>query len=192
MGSIEVITGCMFAGKTEELIRRIHILERTNNTVLVFKPAIDNRYSKSKVVSHDGSAVEAIEVTSSLQILEHLRGVNVDAIAIDEIQFFDDSIVHLCEHLADAGYQVIVNGLDKDFRGEPFGVMPNLLSRAEIVTKLTSICTVCKAPANRTQRLIDGQAASFDDPIVLVGASEAYEPRCRKHHVVVNRPVRFK
>jgi len=182
-GWIEVITGCMFAGKTEELIRRIRVLQYAKKKLLVFKPAIDNRYSVGEIASHSGFRFTSINVSSSEEILSHITP-DVDVVAIDEAQFFDSNLVGVCEKLADSGKRVMVAGLDRDFRGEPFGVIPELLTRGEFVTKLSAVCTVCGAPATRTQRLVNGKPAAYEDPIILVGASEAYEARCRHCHSV--------
>ncbi len=182
-GWVEVICGSMFSGKSEELIRRVRRAEFAKQNILVFKPKLDNRYSEEAVVSHNGISFEAIPVESSQEIVE-LVTEDIDVIAIDETQFFDEGIVEAVKHLADRGHRVIVAGLDLDFRGEPFGPMPALMATAEMVTKLQAVCTVCGSPASRTQRLINGSPASYDDPIILVGASESYEPRCRHHHVV--------
>lgn len=190
-GWLEVICGCMFAGKTEELIRRINVLSYAKKKILVFKPKIDDRYSDTEIVSHAGTKVPCIVVEKAHDILEKVDD-DIEVVAIDEVQFFDKEIVDVCEYLADKGLRVMVAGLDKDFRGEPFGVLPELLTKAEFVTKLTAVCAKCGAPATRTQRLVDGKPASFDDPIVLVGAVEHYEPRCRHCHEVVNKPKKIK
>lgn len=190
-GSIEVICGSMFAGKTEELIRRIKRLEYAKKNILVFKPKIDDRYSDEEVVSHSNFRTKSIPIEKSMEILNYIDK-DTDAVAIDEVQFFDAKVVHVAEHLADKGIRVICGGLDRDFRGEPFGVMPKLLAIAESVTKLTAICQVCGAPATRTQRLIDGKPASYYDPIILIGATENYEPRCRKCHKVKRKPKKVK
>lgn len=186
-GWLETISGCMFAGKTEELIRRIKVLEYAKKRIMVFKPAIDNRYSDTKVVSHCGSYVDSYVVTSPREILEMVKE-DTDVVAIDEVQFFDNTICEVCNILANKGKRVMVAGLDTDFRGEPFGPMPTLMTQAEFVTKLTAICNSCGAPATRTQRIINGEPAKYDDPIILVGASESYEARCRHCHVVKDRP----
>ena len=186
-GWIEVISGCMFAGKTEELIRRVRTLQYAKKDIIVVKPSIDNRYSVTEVASHAGSRVRSVCVSSALEILQHVKPTT-DVVAIDEVQFFDHDIIDVCEHLADKGVRVICAGLDRDFKAEPFGVMPELMTRAEFITKLSAVCVVCGAPATRTQRLVDGKPASYDDPIVLVGASEAYEARCRHCHTVLNKP----
>ena len=189
-GWIEVICGCMFAGKTEELIRRINVLSYARKNILVFKPKIDDRYSTTEIASHAGSKVPCIVISEAKEILNHVN-YDTDVVAIDEVQFFDEDVVDICEYLADSGLRVMVAGLDKDFRGEPFGVLPDLLTRAEFVTKLTAVCAKCGAPATRTQRIMNGKPASFNDPIVLVGAKEAYEPRCRHCHEIVEKPIKF-
>ena len=186
-GYIEVISGCMFAGKTEELIRRIKTLEFAKKNVLVFKPAIDNRYSNTKVVSHAGSSVESIVVPDARSILDFVKD-DTDVIAIDEIQFFDEDVLLVCDYLAKKGKRVMCAGLDTDFRAEPFGVIPRLITDAEFVTKLTAVCMKCGAPATRTQRLVNGKPAQFTDPIIMVGAAEAYEARCRHCHEVIGKP----
>ena len=186
-GWIEVICGPMFAGKSEELIRRVKTLSYAHQKIIAFKPAIDNRYDKSAIASHDGEKYQAFAIKSAEDILPLVES-DIQVVAIDEVQFFKDNIVSICESLADRGVRVIVAGLDTDFRGEPFGVMPLLLARAEFVTKLSAACTVCGCAATRTQRLVDGKPANYDDPIILVGAKESYEARCRKHHIVPNKP----
>lgn len=186
-GWIEVICGSMFSGKSEELIRRVRRAQYGKLNVQVFKPAIDNRYSDEAVVSHNGTSVIAKPVSHSFSILEEVMP-ETDLVGIDEAQFFDAGIVEVAQELANRGYRVIAAGLDQDFRGEPFGPMPKLMALAENVTKLQAICLVCGSPASRTQRLINGKPASYDDPIILVGASESYEPRCRHCHEVPNKP----
>ncbi len=187
-GWIEVISGNMYAGKTEELLRRIRRLEYAKKTVLVFKPKIDNRYADNEVVSHNNERIKSINISAPKDILNYIDPLPY-AIAIDEIQFFDREVIDICEELADKGVRVILAGLDRDFRGEPFGIMPELLARAEYVTKLKAICQVCGAPATRTQRIINGRPAKYSDPVVLVGAKEQYEARCRHCHVVDGKPV---
>ncbi|WP_066176133.1 thymidine kinase [Bacillus marinisedimentorum] len=186
-GWVEIICGSMFSGKSEELIRRVRRAQYGKLNVQVFKPALDNRYSEEAVVSHNGTSVIAEPLAASRDILENVLP-ETDVVGIDEVQFFDEEIVGVVEELADRGYRVLAAGLDQDFRGEPFGTMPDLMSLAESVTKLQAICLVCGSPASRTQRLIDGEPASYDDPIILVGASESYEPRCRHCHDVPNKP----
>src|SRR5690554_1555032 len=183
IGSIEVVCGPMFAGKTEELIRRIRRLEIAKQKFLVFKPAVDNRYSNDEIVSHNNNSKNAINVKDSSEILKHIID-DVQVVIIDEAQFFDDGVVEIVDRLADQGKRVIVGGLDRDFRGNPFGPMPKLLAIAEVVTKLTAICSVSGIPATRTQRLINGKPAHYDDEIVLIGAKESYEPRARNKHEV--------
>lgn len=190
-GWVEVICGSMFSGKSEELIRRVRRTQFAKQNIVVFKPKLDNRYSDEEVVSHNGTSLNAIPISRSSEIFNHIN-TDVDVIAIDEVQFFDTEIVKVVGHLADSGYRVITAGLDQDFRGEPFGEMPALMAIAELVTKLQAVCAVCGSPASRTQRLINGQPASYDDPIILVGASEAYEPRCRHHHEVPKTPNVYK
>lgn len=186
-GWLEVITGCMFAGKTEELIRRIKVLEFGGKEIVVFKPKIDNRYSDDMVVSHAGSKVSSYPISDPKEIFKYVKD-STQVVAIDEVQFFDDTICQVCDVLANRGIRVMVGGLDMDFRGEPFGPMPKLMTQAEFVTKLTAVCNKCGAPATRTQRIIDGKPASYTDPIVLVGASESYEARCRHCHEVPGHP----
>ncbi|MBM7714479.1 thymidine kinase [Bacillus thermophilus] len=185
-GVVEVICGCMFSGKTEELIRRAKEAHYAQKKVLLFKPLLDNRYSKHEIVSHNGLSIKAHVIKSADELLKNVPA-EVDVIGIDEVQFFDDDVILAVSRLADAGHRIVVAGLDQDFRGEPFGPMPKLLALAEHVTKLHAICTVCGEPATRTQRLIDGEAAFYDDPVILVGAADSYEARCRNHHEV---PVR--
>lgn len=185
-GWIEVITGCMFAGKTEELIRRINVLQFAKKKVVVFKPKIDNRYDEDKIVSHCGTHFESYAIADSKEILDLVK--DADVIAIDEVQFFDEGIVDICNHYADMGKRVMCAGLDMNFRGEPFGIMPRLVTYAEFVTKLTAVCTKCGAPATRTQRLVNKEPARYDDPIILVGAAESYEARCRHCHEVPGKP----
>ena len=182
-GTIEVICGPMFAGKSEELLRRINRLVYAKKKFLVFKPSIDNRYSETEVVSHNQHKYKAIALMDPKKILDYY-GNDLDAICIDEIQFFDEEIIDVIDFYANHGVRVIVAGLDMDFKGDPFMITAKLLAKAEYVTKLTAICTVCGKSATRTQRLINGEPASINDPVVLVGASESYEARCRHHHIV--------
>lgn len=182
-GWIEVICGSMFSGKTEELIRRVRRAQIARQKVQVFKHSLDARYAQREVASHNGLQLEATPVENSAQIRALLEP-DTTVVAIDEGQFFDDGIIALCEELADRGLRVIIAGLDLDFRGEPFGPMPQLMARVERVDKLQAICVVCGGPASRTQRLINGQPAAYDDPIILVGADEVYQARCRGCHQV--------
>lgn len=184
-GRIEVICGSMFCGKTEELIRRVRRAIIARQKVTVFKPELDDRYGIQRITSHTGQSVDAKPVASAGEILQLANGEST-VVAIDEAQFFDDGIVAVTQSLAeDFDIRVIIAGLDMDFRGEPFGAMPRLLSIAEDVTKLQAICVVCGEPASRTQRLVNGIPAAYDDPIILVGAQESYEARCRQHHQVL-------
>ena len=187
-GWIEIVCGSMFSGKTEELLRRVRRAEIARKKVQVFKPAIDNRYGQVRVASHNGVAREdAVVVACAAELLDQVRP-DTDVVAIDEVQFFDMAIADACDELADRGMCVIVAGLDQDFRGEPFGPMTQLLARAERVDKLNAICVSCSASASRTQRLIDGKPARYDDPVILVGGSESYEARCRSCHEVPGKP----
>ena len=182
-GHIEVVCGSMFSGKTEELIRRVRRAQIAQQQIQVFKPALDDRYGVQRVTSHDGVNVDAVSVQSAGEILDLVQPA-VQVVAIDEAQFFGDEVCAVCNALTERGLRVIVAGLDMDFRGEPFGPMPLLLAQAENVDKLRAICVVCGHEASRTQRLIDGQPASYDDPVILVGATEVYEARCRNCHEV--------
>ncbi len=182
-GSVEVITGSMFSGKTDELIRRLRRATIARQKVQVFKPVIDNRYNSEKVTSHAGSDFQAIPIKSSADILKSLDK-DTTVVAVDEAQFFDMNITSVVQELANNGLRVIVAGLDTDFRGEPFGPMPVLIVQAEDVDKLHAICMECGEPATRTQRLVNGKPAHYNDPVVIVGAAEMYEARCRKHHIV--------
>ncbi|HEY8405461.1 MAG TPA: thymidine kinase [Acholeplasma sp.] len=183
-GFIEVVCGPMFAGKTEELIRRAKRLKYAKQKYQVFKPIIDDRYSKKPViVSHNLLTEECILVKNSAEILTNLAP-DTEAVIIDEAQFLDMGIVKIADKLADQGLRVIIGGLDRDFKGEPFGPMPQLLALAEFVTKLTAICVKTGMPATRTQRIIDGKPANYHDPLIVVGASDNYEPRSRHAHEV--------
>jgi len=182
-GSIEVVCGSMFSGKTDELIRRLVRATIAKQKVQVFKPAIDVRYAVEKVTSHAGSNFDAIPVEKASEILEKLEA-DITVVGIDEAQFLDPEIVKIAQDLAAQGIRVLVAGLDMDFKGEPFGPMPVLMSLAESVEKLHAICMVCGDEASRTQRLVNGKPARYDDPVVIVGASEMYEARCREHHMV--------
>lgn len=171
-GWIEVICGSMFSGKTEELIRRLKRARIARQRVEIFKPALDQRYSDAEVVSHDENAIPSTPVDTAAQIL--LLAGDANVIGIDEAQFFDLDLVDVCQRLARSGKRVIVTGLDQDFRGQPFEPLPQLMAVAEYVTKLHAICVVCGAPANHSQRIVESEGR------VLLGAKEAYEPRCRR------------
>jgi len=165
------------------LIRRVRRASIARQKIQVFKPDIDDRFATERVTSHNGLDFEATPVKDSAALLSRVEP-DTTVVAIDEAQFFDPGIVRVTNHLADNGVRVIIAGLDMNFRGEPFGPMPALLCRADEVQKLHAICMVCGEDASRTQRLVNGQPARYDDPIILVGASEAYEARCREHHSV--------
>ena len=183
-GWIEVICGSMFSGKSEELIRRVHRVQIAKKKVQVFKPTIDTRYSIQYIYSHNGTKIEAINISNSKELLEKTEP-DTEVVAIDEAQFYDKEIVAICQKLADQGRRVMVAGLDQDFRGEPFGPIPELLAVAEYIDKLQAICMICGSPASKTQRLVNGKPAKYSDPIILIGAKETYEARCRKCHVVI-------
>ena len=182
-GSVEVICGSMFSGKTDELIRRLIRATIAKQKAQVFKPAIDVRYAVEKVTSHAGADYDAIPVGKAAEIRAKLQP-DTTVVGIDEAQFMDAEVVTIARELADRGIRVLVAGLDQDFRGEPFGPMPALMSLAERVDKIHAICMVCGDEASRTQRLVNGKPARYDDPVVIVGASEMYEARCRRHHEV--------
>lgn len=170
-GWIEVICGSMFSGKTEELIRRLKRAKIANQRVEIFKPRVDTRYDDVKVVSHDANYILSTPVASSSELLELTDGVNV--VGVDEAQFFDEHLPEICQKLALRGIRVIVAGLDMDFRGKPFGPMPNLLAVAEYITKVHAICQHCGNLATHSYRLVT------DGDTVVLGEKESYEPRCR-------------
>ncbi|TAK13762.1 MAG: thymidine kinase [Anaerolineae bacterium] len=182
-GSVEVITGSMFCGKTDEMIRRLRRAIIARKKVQVFKHAFDNRYDEVKVVSHAGTSLDAIPVSNTAEIRAKLES-DTTVIGIDEAQFLDDDIIPFVNELTQRNIRVIIGGLDTDFRAEPFGPMPHLIAQAEQVDKLQAICMVCGEPASRTQRLVNGKPANYNDPVVIVGAAELYEARCRKCHDV--------
>ena len=170
-GSLEVICGPMFSGKTEELIRRLRRAQIARQQVVILKPEIDDRYSGDQLVSHSRQTIPSITVGSAREILAHAARAQV--IGVDEVQFLDEGIVEVCDALADAGKRVIVAGLDLDYRGRPFEPIPQLLARAEYITKALAICMVCGAPASRTQRV------GRQEERIVVGSSDIYEARCR-------------
>jgi thymidine kinase len=186
-GTLEVIAGPMFSGKSEELIRRVRRAQIARQTVQVFSHALDTRYGRNLVRSHDGGSVAAVPIASSGE-LEAQADPGADVIAVDEVQFMDEEIARVAERLVARGVRVILAGLDTDFRGEPFGPLPRLLAQADRVTKLEAVCVICGSPAHRTQRLVEGRPAPYDAPVILVGAQEAYEARCRLHHEVPGKP----
>jgi thymidine kinase len=183
-GWVHVICGCMFCGKTDEMLRLLRRFSIAGRRVLLVKPRLDTRTDADRVFSRSGAQHEAVTVDSSSQI-EGVAG-EADIVAIEEGQFFDEQLPDVVERLAGAGKQVIVTGLDRDFRGIPFGAMPRLMALADQVTKLTAICVLCGEPATRTQRLIGGRPAPFDSPLIVIGGlgDETYEARCRLHHEV--------
>ena len=185
-GGLEVVVGSMFSGKSEELIRRVKRAVIARRSVQVFKPAIDDRFGGELVRSHDGDSFIARPVSASDDILP-LVSQDTSVVGIDEVQFFDAEIVTAVRALVASGRRVICAGLDLDFRGEPFGPVPTLLALAERVDKLEAICVVCGAPGTRTQRIVNGIPAFYDEPIIVVGAKEAYEARCRSCHEVPRR-----
>lgn len=183
-GWIEVISGVMFSGKSEELIRRVRRAVIARKRVQVFKSHLDARYAGLySVATHDGLTVEAEPVDSAEQVMRACRPES-EVVAVDEVQFLDDGIVEVADALANRGVRVILAGTDSDFRGLPFGAMPTLMSVAEVVDKLHAICVVCGGPASRNQRLIDGQPAPWTSPTIMVGGRESYEARCRHCHKV--------
>ncbi len=181
-GWIEVVCGPMFSGKSEELIRRLKRAQIARQKVAVFKPSTDDRYHPHDVVSHDGSSLEGQHVHEAIGILDLARDAQV--VGIDEAQFFGHDLVDVVRSLADDGKRVVLAALDMDFRGQPFGSLPEILAIAEFVDKIQAICQQCAEPATCTQRLVEGQPAHYDAPIILVGATESYEPRCRSCHQV--------
>jgi thymidine kinase len=183
-GWVHVIAGCMFCGKTDEMLRLLRRFSIAGREVVLVKPRLDTRTDEVTVVSRSGAEHRAVTVDHSAEI-EAAVGA-ADIVAIEEGQFFDEALPEVVEALAAGGKQVIVTGLDRDFRGIPFGTMPRLLALADQVTKLTAICMVCGEPATRTQRLIDGEPAPADSPLIVIGGlgDETYEARCRLHHVV--------
>jgi thymidine kinase len=186
-GWMEVIAGSMFSGKTEELLRRVRRATIARKRVQVFKSHLDDRYAGLWAVSsHDRRTFDATPVDSSSQILLRLDPM-AQVIAIDEVQFLDAGIVRVVSGLADRGRRVIMAGIDTDFRGEPFGPMPQLMAMAEVVDKLHAICVLCGSPASRTQRLLEGKPAPYDSPTIMVGAADSYEARCRACHQVPRR-----
>jgi thymidine kinase len=183
-GRIEIITGVMFSGKTDELMRRVRRAVIARRGVQLFKSHLDERYGGIEVVSsHDGHALKGVPVSSARQIAERMRS-ETSVVAVDEVQFLDEGIVPVASALADRGVRVILAGTDMDFRGQPFGPVPALMAVAEQVDKLTAVCVACGQAATRNQRLVDGQPAPADSPVLMVGGLESYEARCRACHEV--------
>lgn len=186
-GRIEVITGCMFASKTEELIHRARRAEIAGKKVQGFKPKIDNRYTENTICSHNGVEIDAIPIENNKTGMETIMNSvqdNIDVIIIDEANFFTDDLVDTVKELADMKYRVIISGLDQTFRGEPFQPLPSLLAIADNVEKRNAVCECCGKTATKTQRLINDKPASYDSPTIDVGGTEKYEPRCRYCHIV--------
>ena len=185
-GWIEVVTGSMFSGKTEEVLRRLRRAEIAGQEVAAFKPAVDDRYGETTVGSHVGRQWNAAVVPSEgegvWEIRERLNGE--DVVAVDEANFFGPELVDVCQRLADGGRRVVVSGIDQTYRGEPFEPLPQLMAVAEYVDKLQAICSQCGEPATRNQRLVEGEPAHVDDPTIVVGAEESYEARCRNCHTL--------
>jgi len=177
-GWIEVICGSMYSGKTEELIRRVHRAEYARQKIQVFKPEIDDRYASDHIVSHSQMKAPSVSVKKPAEILSQVEA-DTQIVAIDEVQFFSKKIVEVCNKLANMGKRVIVAGLDQDYKGRPFGPMPELMAIAEYVTKNLAICVKCGNPANRTQRLTKEKSR------IVVGAKDIYEARCRNCHEVL-------
>lgn len=188
LGQLTVICGSMFAGKSEELIRLVRRAMYARKKVQVFKHALDDRFDRTAVATHNGVQLSAVPVRNSRE-LAALIEPDTDLIAIEEAQFFDEGLIDLCVQLADAGKMVIAAGLDQDFRRQPFGIMPTLMALADEVIKLRAICVVCGRPASHTQRLVDGRPAAWDEPTILIGAAEHYEARCRNCHQVRKAPA---
>ena len=185
-GQLEVIVGCMFSGKTEELIRRLHRLRFGHQEYLLMKPTIDDRYGQTAVSTHYGRKLEGFSLVPGNETLAELTKIvgkerldSADVVAFDEGQFFSDKLPKLCEDLVAMGKRVIVAGLDLDFRAQPFGPMPHLMALADKVDKLQAVCVKCGRPATRTQRLVNGKPASLSDPLIVIGGAETYEARCR-------------
>lgn len=183
-GRLEVISGSMYSGKTEELIRRLTRAEIAGQNVEVFKPEVDDRYHEEKIGSHNGNNFEAEAVDTNSDYIHKMDRRDIDVVGIDEANFFNEKLVKVCKKLANGGKRVIVAGTDQTFRGEPFEPVPQLMAEAEFVDKYRAICVRCGKPATRNQRLIDGDPAHVDDPTIMVGADESYEARCRDCHKV--------
>jgi len=191
-GSLEVVCGPMFSGKSDELIRRMRRAKIAKQRVIVFKHRIDNRYAVSHVASHDGTTIEAHAVNSVQEIESLVHQGLFDVLGFDEVQFFPSDIVPLICSYVQEGIRVVAAGLDLDFRGVPFGSMPTLLAMADTVHKLQAICSICGQEAHFTQRLVNGNPAKYDDPIILVGAQEAYQARCRDCYSIDKLPTVMK
>lgn len=183
-GTLEMVVGPMFSGKTEEVINLAKKMDFANRNYQIFKPMIDTRYNPNEIVSHNKSHLPCIRIQHGEDIKKHLKP-ETEAIIIDEAQFFEENFYRTILKLIDLGYRIIISGLDTDFRGEPFKTIANLLSIADKVSKLTAICSCCKSPATMTQRIINGKPAYYNDPLILIGERDSYEPRCRDCHKVI-------
>ena len=183
-GWVECIVGPMFAGKTEELMRRVKRMEYAHKNYMIFKPSIDTRYSITEIVSHNKKALTAINISHGSDMKRHVKK-DTQAIVIDEVQFFDETLIKYLMEFASQGYRVICGGLDRDFRGQAFKVTGEIMAISDSVTKLTAICSCCGKEATMTQRIIDGEPAHFNDPTILVGEMESYEARCRDCHKLI-------
>jgi thymidine kinase len=186
-GSIEIICGPMFAGKSSELIRRARVAQEAGLKIKVFKPQKDTRYSNFHITSHNGDKIPATPISYFKDISEYLDS-KTNIIALDEVHFFKSSVseaIYTCTDLANEGYKLIISGIDQDFRGEPIHPLADLLAIAEKITKLKAYCSVCGEPAHQSQRLINNQPAPYDSPTIQIGAKELYEPRCRKCHQII-------
>jgi len=190
VGRIEVICGPMFAGKTEELLRRVRRLEYAHKNVVVFKPQIDDRYEKAYIVSHNQNKALCVQITSAKEMFNYVND-DTDCVVIDEFQFLEKEAVDIAIYFKRKGKRVIASGLDRDFRGELFNNMPEILAYADEVTKLTAICVKCGEPATCTQRIVNGNPASYRDPQILVGAAESYEARCAACHEVPGKTYKY-
>jgi len=188
-GTLEVICGPMFSGKSEELIRRLRRAQFAKLNVLTCKHHLDKRYMIECVTTHDGKKLEAEAVESVEEILQLGSQEKVDVIGIDEAQWFDNQIVSIVCQLIDAGKRIIIAGYELDFRGVPAGSMPTLMAIADNVTKLQAICAICGKDAHFTQRIVDGKPAKYNDPLILVGGEESYQARCRDCHAIDKRPT---
>lgn len=184
-GRLEIVCGSMFSGKSEELIRRLRRAEFARQNIQVFKPEIDNRHTTDHVHAHSGDKIGATAVATA-QELKKLIAENTSVIGIDEIQFFTQDIIPVVLELIDQGKRIIASGLDLDFRGMPFGCMPGLMAIADNVTKLNAICICCGEEAHFTQRLVNGAPARFNDPLIMIGAEECYQARCRNCYRIQN------
>lgn len=182
--TLEMIVGPMFSSKSTTLISRIETLSYTNKKIGVFKPSLDTRYSDTFIQTHLGKKVEAYSINDPSDIESIVNKENIHIIAIDEVQFFNEEIVNIIENLLKNGKRVIAAGLDQTFTGESFGSVGELLARADTITKLSAVCTICQRAATKSQRLVNGVPAKIEDPTVVLGAQESYEARCREHHII--------